>query len=123
MKNLKSTGPTNPNVQSIRRYLRRSAHKWHAKIWKDIDNHLQRSRRRSVQVNLSKISRLTKKDDVIIVPGKVLSTGKLLHHVTIAALNFSRHAREKILSIGGKCLTLKELIKQNPKGSDLKVIT
>jgi large subunit ribosomal protein L18e len=123
VKKVKSTGPTNPNVQSIRRYLRRSAHKWHAKIWKDIDNCLQRPRRRSVQVNLSKISRLTKQDDIIVIPGKVLSAGKLLHHVTVAALDFSRNAREKILAIGGKCLTLKELIKQNPKGSNIKIIT
>ena len=123
MKNLKSTGPTNPNVQSIRRYLRRSAHKWHASIWRDVDNYLQKPRRTNVEVNLSKINRLTKQDDIVIVPGKVLSSGKLLHHVTIAALNFSQHAREKILSSGGKCLTLKELIKQNPKGSNIKVIT
>jgi len=120
---VKSTGPTNPNVQSIRRYLRRSAHKWHAKIWKAVDNYLQSPRRRSVQVNLSKISRFTKQGDVILVPGKVLSAGKLLHHVTIAALSFSRHAREKIHSTGGKCLTLKELIKRNPKGSNIKIIT
>lgn len=123
MKNLKSTGPTNPNVQSLRRYLRRSAHKLHASIWKDIDHHLQKPRRTSVEVNLSKINRLTKQDDIVIVPGKVLSSGKLLHNITIAALNFSQHAREKILSSGGKCLTLKELIKQNPKGSNIKVIT
>ena len=122
MNNLKFAGPTNPNVQSIRKYLRRSAHKWHASIWKDIDNFLQKPRRTSVEVNLSKINRLTKPDDVVIVPGKVLSSGKLLHHITIAALNFSQRAREKILASGGKCLTLKEMIQQNPKGSKIKLI-
>jgi large subunit ribosomal protein L18e len=122
VKKVKSTGPTNPHVQSIRRYLRRSAHKWHAKIWEDVDTYLQRPRRKSFQVNLSKISRFTKQNDIIIVPGKVLSAGNLLHRVTIAALSFSRHAREKILSTGGTCLTLKELIKQNPKGSNIKII-
>ena len=123
MNNLKFAGPTNPNVQSIRKHLRRSANKWHASIWKDIDNFLQKPRRTSVEVNLSKINRLTKQDDVVIVPGKVLSSGKLLHHITIAALNFSQYAKEKILASGGKCLTLKEMIKQNPKGSNIKVIT
>lgn len=77
------------------------------RIWRAIARALSR---KGTCVNLSRISRCTKKNDVVAVPGKVLSAGLAVHPLTVAAFNFSKEAREKIAASGGKCVSLRELI-------------
>ena len=93
-----------------------------AKIWLRVAELLEKAKRRRVSVNLSKINRYTEKGDVVVVPGKALSSGLLDHPVTVAAYAFSRKAKEKIENTGGKCLTIKELVESNPKGSHVKIM-
>ncbi|MGC8495732.1 MAG: 50S ribosomal protein L18e [Candidatus Micrarchaeia archaeon] len=52
--------------------------------------------RRRASVNLYKLSKNTKEGDAVIVPGKVLSVGKLDHSISIAAMQFSKSALEKL---------------------------
>ena len=73
---------------------------------------LSKSRRNRPQVNLSRINRYAT-DETIIVPGKVLGTGIFDKKVTVAALEFSNTAREKINSTG-KAVSIPELIKSKP---------
>jgi len=70
---------------------------------------------------VSKINRYSEANDTIVVPGKVLSTGTIEKRVTVAALAFSKKAFEKISSIG-KCVSIEELMANNPKGSGVKII-
>ncbi len=46
----------------------------------------------------------------------------LRHPVTVAAFEFSARAKEKIKTARGKYLTIDELVKKNPKGSNVKVV-
>ncbi len=71
---------------------------------KNLKNLMQKSRSRRAEVNVGKISKLTKKGDSIVVPGKVLGTGAIDHAVTVAANNFSESARRKIEAAGGKTI-------------------
>ena len=48
--------------------------------------------------------------------------GDLNKKVTIAAYNFSKSAIEKINSSGSKAISINELVKQNPKGSKVRII-
>ena len=73
-------------------------------------------------VNLSKINRYTKENDIIVVPGKVLGSGNLEHKVTIAAYKFSNSAKEKIKKAGAKMIPLLELSNESPKGKRIKII-
>jgi large subunit ribosomal protein L18e len=57
-----------------------------------------------------------------VVPGKVLGTGKIDHPVNVAAFAFSEQARSKILKAKGKCLSISDLMKKNPKGTNIKII-
>jgi len=50
------------------------------------------------EVNLSKINRYANRDEIILVPGKVLGSGALSLPVKIAALDFSETAVSKITS-------------------------
>ena len=116
------TKSTNVSLHALLRTLRKVAKENNARIWLAIADILERPRRKRVIVNLSKINRLTKKNDTIVVPGKVLGGGELDHPVKIAAFAFSESAKKKILATGGQFLTIYELINENPKGSNVRII-
>jgi len=91
-------------------------------IWYYIADRLSSSRRRYITVNVSRLNRYTKEGETVAVPGKVLGAGKINHSINVAAFAFSDQARSKILKAKGKCLTIPDLMKKNPKGADVKVL-
>ncbi|MCX8176255.1 MAG: 50S ribosomal protein L18e [Candidatus Bathyarchaeota archaeon] len=114
--------PQNIEKKNLVKFLRKKSKENNAKIWLSVAKLLEKAKRRRTSINLSKINRYTERDDVVVVPGKTLSSGLLDHPVTVAAYAFSRKAKEKIEGAGGKCLTIKELVESNPKGSHVKII-
>jgi len=119
---VKKVRATNPELIKLIRFLRKQSSENKADIWRDVAEDLAKPKRKRVAVNLSRLNRHTQKNDVVVVPGKVLGAGKIDHPITVAALVFSEKAREKILAARGKCLPLFKLIKKNPKGSNVKLI-
>ena len=113
---------SNPERLELLRVLRKSSHKGKVKIWSVLAECIERPKRRRVTVNLSRIDRYTKDGEIVLIPGKTLGSGTLTHPVSVAAFSFSEKAREKVESIGGKCLTIREMIAQNPEGSKVKII-
>jgi large subunit ribosomal protein L18e len=118
----KSTGPTNPIIVKLVSDLRQQGHKDNLPFLLDIAEKLSVSRRQKAEVDMSKIQRVASENEVIIVPGKVLSTGVIKKKVTVAAANISGAAAEKIVKAGGKIITIEELIKQNPKGTNVRIV-
>jgi large subunit ribosomal protein L18e len=112
---------TNYQLRSLIEELKKTSSEQNVKIWKRIALDLEKPTRAHRIVNLSRLSRYTKANEVIVVPGKVLGTGDLDHKLTVAAFSFSESAREKINS-NGQALTLQELVQKNPKGSKVKII-
>ena len=118
---MRKTGPTNPNMRKVIADLRSLGTKEKVKMWKKIADELERPTRGRREVSLRRINRTTKKDETIIVPGKVLSTGELDHKVNIAAWKFSGAAKQKI-NKSGKAMSIQELTKLNPKGKKVRII-
>jgi large subunit ribosomal protein L18e len=116
------TGSTDPNVVQLTRELKKKSNEQKAEIWRCVSEKIQRSKRRRSEVNLSRINRYTKAKDTVLVPGKVLASGEINHEVSVAALSFSKAAREKIERAKGKVLTISELVSKNPKGTKVKVM-
>ncbi len=112
----------NPQLLDLISFLEKAARENNSKVWEAIAETLSRSRSRRVAVNLSQINRHTKKAQVVAVAGKVLGSGTLDHPVTVAAFAFSTTATGKIRNAKGKCLTFPDLVKKNPKGSDVKIV-
>lgn len=120
---------TNPKIDKLIEDLKRIARENSAPIWRDMAKRLEKPRRHYAAVNLSKINRYSDVNDTILVPGKVLSAGVIEKQVTVAALGFSKKAFEEISKCGdekgkkkGKCMSIEELIENNPKGSGVKII-
>lgn len=116
------TKKTNPNITALIISLKEKSYTEEVAIWKDLARKLERSNRRQAEVNLSQINRHSSDDEMVLVPGKVLGSGTLDHKVQIAALNFSKTAKEKIGTVGGECLNIIELLEKNPKGSGVRIL-
>jgi large subunit ribosomal protein L18e len=115
---MKHTGPTNIHLRKLISKIKKQK----TAFWKQIAIELSKPTRIRRSVNLSKINRHTKDGETVIVPGKVLSAGKLDHKVTISAWQFSDTAKARIVESGSKPLTINQLLEENPKGSGVKIL-
>lgn len=70
------------------------------------------SRRRGA-VSLEKLGKHTKADENVIVPRKILGTGKIDHKVKIAALEFSAGAMVSLKAAGCELVDIKEMVKRD----------
>lgn len=91
------------------------------KIWKRIAEDLEKPVRQKRIVNVYKLSKYSSENDLIVVPGKVLGTGELTHKINVAAHGFSSDALRKI-SEKGEAMTIKDLMKKNPTGKNVKIL-
>ena len=112
------TGPTNQHLKN----LIASLNKQKANIWKRIAKDLSRSTRQRRALNISRIERFAKEGETIIVPGKVLAAGNLTKKITIAAWQFSDKAKEIIKKSGSSIITIEDLMKKNPKGTNVRIL-
>ncbi len=83
-----------------------------ARLWKRVYKLASKPTRQRVEVDLYKIDAHTSEGDNVIVPGKVLSVGRLGHPVSISAIAFSSKALESLE--GAKCevVPLPEMMKR-----------
>src|SRR5438034_8575338 len=116
------TSKTNPYLQRVVAELRDVSREAGAKVWRDVADRLERSRKNWSEVNLSRLSRYAAKGEQIVVPGVVLATGEISTPITVAAFRASGAARKKIEAAGGKAVSLLELAVLNPKGSGLRLM-
>jgi large subunit ribosomal protein L18e len=109
----------NERLKSLIGQLKKQSLEQKSSIWKRIALELESPTRNHRVVNLSRIEKYCNDNDVIIVPGKVLSGGELTKRVTIAAYAYSKSTAEKL---GTSLMTIEEAMKKYPKGNNLKII-
>ncbi|MDD5331470.1 MAG: 50S ribosomal protein L18e [Candidatus Nanoarchaeia archaeon] len=114
---MKRTGPTNIHLRNLIVDLKILANKEKAPVWRKVAKELEKSARRRPTVNLFKVEKYCKDGEIAVIPGKLLSEGTLTKKVQIAAYSFSQKAKEKT-----KTLTIRQLIKENPKGKKVRVL-
>ena len=119
---MKTTGPTNPVLLELIQSLKEASLQQKAKLWNRVASDLERPTRNRRAVNLSRINKHAKENEIVVVPGKVLGSGVLEHKVTISAYQFSSGALDKINKVGAKAIPLAELLKSEPKGKKIKII-
>ncbi|MEM0136409.1 MAG: 50S ribosomal protein L18e [Thermoplasmatales archaeon] len=102
--------------------MKKTALESDSRFWGDIAKRIRKSKDNLVEVNVGKISRFAATDETVVVPGVVLGSGRIEEPIRVAALYFSKSARLKIEEAGGKAMTLKELMVENTKGTNVKII-
>jgi len=112
---------TDEHLVLLIKELRKKSSQDKVGLWSAIAKNLSLPSRIRPEVNLFKINKYVKDGDIVVVPGKVLATGSIDHKITVAAYNFSKAAREKIMQ-KGVCMTIDELMKENIKGKNIRIL-
>ena len=119
---MRKSRSTNPALAELIEELKKRRYEVDAPIWRDVARRLSKPAKNRAEINVGRVARNTRPNEVVLVPGKVLGAGRIEHPVITAALEFSSQAREKMVAAGGKCLTIKELVDTNPKGKNVRIM-
>lgn len=92
------------------------------KNWAEVAEVLSGPTRKLISANLSEIDDGAEEKDVVIIPGKVLSMGKINKKIKISALKFSNGAIEKLKENKINFNTIEEEIKSNPEANGVKIL-
>jgi len=111
---------TNPRLNSLIAELKAVSRDSGAGVWQDVADRLEKPRRTHAEVNLGQIERYAREEETVVVPGKVLGSGVLEKNVTVAAVDFSSTARQKIERVGD-AERLEHVAEENPDGSNVRV--
>ena len=102
--------------------LRRAFKNSKAPIWRALEYELSNRRSNRREVNVGTLSNITKDDEIVIIPGKLLGSGIIDHKLAICTFSISEGAAKKILEAGGKIITLDRLIEKYPDGKGVRII-
>jgi len=102
--------------------LRGAAKKTKAPIWRDLERRVSGPRSNKSEVNLGTLAQVTKANEIVMVPGKLLGTGSIGHRLTVCAFSISESAARKLGQVGGKVITLEDLTKKYPEGKGVRII-
>ncbi|MCK4717292.1 MAG: 50S ribosomal protein L18e [Thermoplasmata archaeon] len=119
---MKKNKKSNQHLVDLIQDLKRRSHENSAPIWRDVAKRLERPSKNWAEVNISRIARHVEKDTVVLVPGKLLGSGDIDIPVTIASYRASESAVNKINSAGGRVMTIQDLMKENPKGTGVRLM-
>lgn len=113
---------SNPNLLATIAALKEHSRTAGVDIWRDVALRLEKASSRWAEVNVSRVDRHVGEGETALVPGKLLAAGKLSKRVDVAAFRFSEQARQKIQQAGGRCWSLEDLARDNPKGQKVRII-
>ena len=113
---------TNQVVIRMARDLKKASVKNDAPIWAKLAEYALKPSIARRDINLNRISQLTKENDTVVFPGKVLGTGSVLHKITLCSFSISNSAADKIIDNGGKLISYSDLIEQNPTGKGVVLL-
>ena len=113
---------TNQVVIRMAKDLKKASTKNDAPIWAKLAQYALKPSIARRDLNLNRINELTKEDDIVVFPGKVLGTGKISHKITLFSFSISNSAANKITENGGKLISYPDLIEQNPTGKGVVLL-
>ena len=102
--------------------LKKASTKNDAAIWGKLAEYALKPSIARRDLNLNRIDQLTKENDIVVFPGKVLGTGNISHKITLFSFSISNSAATKIIEKGGKLITYSDLIEQNPTGKGVVLL-
>ena len=113
---------TNQIVIRMASDLKKASTKNDAPIWGKLAEYALKPSIARRDINLNRIDQLTKENDVVVFPGKVLGTGNISHKITLYSFSISNSAANKIIENGGKLISHSKLIEENPTGKGVVLL-
>ena len=113
---------TNQVVIRMAKDLKKASAKNDAPIWAKLAEYALKPSVARRDINLYRIGQLTKENDIVVFPGKVLGTGNIPHKITLCSFSISNSAAMKVIENGGKIISYSELIEKNPTGKGVVLL-
>ncbi|MEJ2260450.1 MAG: 50S ribosomal protein L18e [Nitrosopumilaceae archaeon] len=107
---------TSQVVLQMAKDLKKASTKNNAPIWAKLAEYALKPSVARRDINLYKIGQLTKDNDTVVFPGKVLGTGNIAHKITLCSFSISDSAATKIIKNGGNLISYSDLIEKYPSG-------
>ena len=86
----------------------------------DLAKNLSKPTRQQSKISLEDLNKI--KENKVLVIGKVLGQGNIEKKILIAALGFSKQAKEKLKKSGSEIKTFKQMIEENEKLKGVKIV-
>lgn len=113
---------TNQLVIQMARDLKKASAKNDAPLWSRLAEFALKPSSARRTINLKRIDQLTKENDVVVFPGKVLGTGSMSHKITLFSFSISNSAASKIIESGGKIVGFADMIEKFPSGKGVSLL-
>ncbi len=113
---------TNPRVSSLAMALEKASKKQKAAIWNEVSGILRSPSQNWAEVNIGQLDRLTKDNEIVLVPGKLLAAGVISHPVDVYAFSASESAKKQIAAAKGHFGKIEDLLSKNPNGRGVRLI-
>jgi len=92
-----------------------------APVWSSVAENLGKVNRQRAEVNLSDIERVAEDGETVVVPGKVLGSGRLTKDVDVAAFKASNGAKNQI-NEDNEFMFIQDLVDENPEGENVRLV-
>ena len=112
----------NQVVVQMAKDLKEASTKNDAPIWSKLAELALKPNSARRTINLKRIDQLTKDNDVVIFPGKVLGTGTVSHKITLFSFSISNSAASKIKESGGQIVGFSDMVKKFPSGKGVNLL-
>ena len=118
----KISSKENPELKETVNQLLQISRENGSVFWRDIAKRLMKPKSSYSRTNVGKIEYETTDGETVVVAGYVLGTGYMKRKVTVSALKASPQAMKKMTDGGSRYVTLVELAKENPKGTNIRIL-
>jgi|SRR3989338_3199675 len=121
---MRATGPTNNETRKLIVGLEKLGRKGKSGIWKTVAKALAKPRRNRASINLWRLNKLARKfpSKTFVIPGKVLGKGEVSEKISIAALEYSKSAKDKIQAAKGSAMMLTDMLTEKTGKGSLQLI-
>ncbi len=113
---------TNQFVIRMAKDLKKASVKNDAPLWSKLSKLALKPSSVRRTINLKRIGQLTKDNDVVVFPGKVLGTGAIPHKITLFSFSISNSAASKIKESGGQIVGFNDMIEKFPSGTGVNLL-
>jgi len=113
---------TNQLVIQMAKDLKKASAKNDAPLWSRLAELALKPSSARRTINLKRIDQLTKDNDAVIFPGKVLGTGSISHKITLFSFSISNSAASKIIESGGQIVGFTDMIEKFPSGKGVNLL-
>jgi len=122
MSAIRNTKTTNKALFDTIRNLKKLSNTANVSVYRAVAEKLAASASRRAEVNLSKLNKVTKEGEKVIIPGKILGDGKLDKKITIISATISESAKKKIENSGSTYYSIDQYISQKQPDHNIRII-